>query len=276
MMARLESTMQNIADTFGETKRDSLATQKTFITYNRREKTIATVKKRVSYPISPYSLEETPENCFYLQLKAARELLESYCEYELSEPYSLARHLEKAPDLLFLYHPALGPLYSVIRQKIKRGKIAPHSEIQLHLSDLALFDLSLNGSLQIYAENPIGHFTEEGRLVYSEKTGRCLLRHVKIENEGIDWELSRPFWKNQLVRKQSLEIILEGCSEFAAIGVHFAGNHRFIVPDGQRMEVSQKNGLLCVEMSAVPAASLWRYETQKRRVCLAARDFSAS
>src|SRR5690606_31077960 len=73
IIARLESTMQNIADVFVEKKQSELKTENTYLTYNRRHKTISTAKRAY---VQGKSLQETPENCFYDLLTAHRELLQ--------------------------------------------------------------------------------------------------------------------------------------------------------------------------------------------------------
>jgi len=269
MVARLESTMQNIADVFVEKKGDSFETKRTFVTYNRRHKTISTIKK-AAFP--GRSLEETPENCFYVQLQASRELLESNCGFCLPQAYSLSEYLDKGPDCVFLYHPALGPLYSIIRQKISGGKIALHSELQLEIADIELKNLDLEGSLLIEAENLIGHFDANGILTYSARTGRSILRNVKVQNKGVDWKASSPFWRNQFCRKESLQILLQGNSEFIAENVVFQGNHQFVVADGTRMRVTEEDGKLCVKTTKLVEDVFWIYSLNERRIELTARN----
>lgn len=268
IIARLESTMQNIADVFVEKKKDSFATEKTFVTYNQRHKTIATVKKAAC---PGRSLEETAENCLYVQLQAARELLETECSFLLPPAYCLSKYLEKGPDCFFLYHPALGPLYSIIRQKIRGGSISLHSELQLEIADADIENLTLEGSLLVEAKNPIGHFNSEGHLILSHRTGRCTLHNVTVKNQGVDWMSSSPFWRNQFSRKETVEIVLEGFSEFVAKGVVFYGHHQFIVPDGMRMEVKQVGKELRIEMTRLEESSFWEYRINERQVELTAR-----
>ena len=269
VIARLESTMQNIADVFTEKKGDSFATQKTFVTYNHRHKTISTVKKALSLGSS---FEETPENCFYVQMKAARELLEKHCQFHLPPSRSLSEYLDKGPDLVFLYHPALGPLYSILRQKISKGKISAQSEMQLEIADLEIRHLNLSGSLIIHAEQPIGHFAPDGILHYSNQTGRCRLRNVTICNQGVDWGSSRPFWRNQLCRKESFRIELRGHSEFIAEDVIFEGSHQFIVADGTRMRVRQEGKEMIAETTSLADLRFWDYKIDERRIELAAHS----
>lgn len=245
-MARLESTMQNIADVFAEEKEKDapLKTDRTFVTYNRRHKTISTAKKAY---MAGKSLQETPENCFYDLLKAHRELLEDQCGFSLPSVRSLEEYLKKGPDFLFLYHPALGPLYSIIAQKLKRGKLTLGSEWVLEIAEPTIFNLSLDGSLRIFAEQPVGHFDERGILRYSDQIGECILENVTVQNKGIDWSSSSPFWKMELQRRESLTIHLKGKSLFKAHDVTFLGNQTIIVEDGVEMHAFQKGGKLILE-----------------------------
>ncbi len=232
-MARLESTMQNIADVFVEEKGFELKTERTFVTYNRRLKTISTAKKAF-VPGRP--LQETPENCFYDLLTAHRELLIE-CGFDLPEKRSLEEYLEKGPEFLFLYHPALGPLYSAIRKKLVRGKLAAGSDLALEISDCFIKNLNLQGSLQIIAEQPVGHFDEQGILRFSKRVGSCILENVTVENKGVDWNHSRPFWKANLERRESVKVILKGQSQFIARNIHLKGSHTFVVEDGKILEI---------------------------------------
>ncbi len=245
-MGRLESTMQNIADVLVEPKnRDvPLKTEKTFVTYNRRQKTISTAKKAF---VSGKPAQETPENCFYDLLSAHRDLLSNHCGVLLPEERSFAEYLQKGPSFLFLYHPALGPLYSMIRKKIRGGRLAPGSELILEIAEASLADVDVDGSLQVIAEEPLGRTDENGILRYSSAPSECRLRDVYVVNRGVDWAHSSPYWKMELKRFESLRIILKGRSAFIAEGVRFSGDQEFVVEDGFEMRVSQKDGKLSVK-----------------------------
>jgi len=232
-MARLESTMQNIADVFVEEKGPLLKTERTFVTYNRRHKTISTAKKAF-VPGKP--LLETPENCFYDLLGAHRELLVE-CGFDLPERRSLNEYLEKGPECLFLYHPSLGPLYSLIRKKLAGGKLGLGSEFLLEIGSCSIKNLQLQGSLQIVADQPMGSFDSQGILHFSNQIGNCVLENVTIENGGVDWNHSRLFWKMDLQRQESVKIILKGQSQFIARNIHLKGSHTFVVEDGQIMKI---------------------------------------
>lgn len=218
---RLESTMQNLADVFIEKKKGSLVPENTFITYNHRHKTISTTKKAF---VEGGSLSETPEACFYDFMRGARELLEVHCRVQLPTLRSLEEYLKKGPEFVFLYHPCLGPLYSIIQQKICGGSLGLGSELSLEIRDLFLQEMHLDGSLQII----------------SKQTGRCVLNNVKIRNQGIDWKQSIPYWKGKFFRNEGVEIILKGRSEFIAEDMTFEGSHQFVVEDGCFMRVTQK------------------------------------
>lgn len=267
-MARLESTMQNIADVFVEKSAEK--EERTFVTYNHRHKTIATAKKAY-IPGGP--VRETPEECFYVQLQSARDLL-ARCGFSLPPPRTLDEYLHHGPDSLFLYHPSLGPLYSLIAQKISGGSVSLGSELQLEIADLQLENLQLNGSLFIRASQPMGHFDEEGVLHFSHRTGRCILKNISVKNGGVDWPASYPFWKNRFVRRGILEIHLEGFSEFVAENVTFDGNFRFDVPEGIRMRVREERGELVIEEEIVEEKPFWTYRWDERQGILAARKYS--
>ncbi len=246
LVARLESTMQNLADVFVEKKPLGSApcTERTFVTYNHRHKTISTAKKAF---ISSQSIQETPENCFYDLLFAHRDLLENHCGVKLPKRRAVEEYLKQGPEFLFLYHPALGPLYSSIRKKIRGGEWRLGSELLLEIADFQASDLQLRGSLRIQADRIIGQMDAKGILTYSSRVGRCVLENVQVANQGVDWERSSPFWKMELQRRESVEIHLKGHSLFSAKNVEFKGNCQFVVEDGKEMRVSQKNGKIIIE-----------------------------
>jgi hypothetical protein len=44
---------------------------------------------------------------------------------------SVEEYLARGPGFLFLFHPALGPLWDVIAQKLRGGALAPGAELVL-------------------------------------------------------------------------------------------------------------------------------------------------
>lgn len=227
---RLESTMQNIADVFEEDADSTLRTKRTFVTYNVRHKTIATVKKLYQ---GDTKKEETAENCFYVQQKAAKELL-SFCGFTLPEKRSFEEVLSLGPDLLFLYHPALGPLYQEIAKKLKQGSIQMGSFLEIELEDIQITSLDLKGALSIRATHPVLH----------PVTPRCALTNIQVLNEGISWKSSHPFWKGIYQPKQSVQIYLHGTGSIEAKNLHLEGSHTFEVPDQMHLRLWQEEGKL--------------------------------
>ncbi|MBS0625210.1 MAG: hypothetical protein JSS32_04100 [Verrucomicrobia bacterium] len=220
VMARLESTMQNIADVFIEkhSPSDMRETKKTFVTYNHRGKTISATKKAY---VEGGSLQETPERCFYDWLQASRDLLEKRCRFSLPAKRTIEEMQKLGPECLFLYHPSLGPLYSIIEQKLRRGQISSGSELQLEIARADIEDLQLDGSLRIVADLPM--------------EAQCILHRVEVVNRGVDWSRSAPYWKYQLARNGSALIHLKGRSEFIAEDVSMQGEKTWVVEDGIRM-----------------------------------------
>ena len=170
--------------------------------------------------------------------------------------------MEKVPPFLLHYHPALGPFYSIIKQKIYGGEILSGSEIQLEIADLDMKDFFLDGSLLIFAEAVMGHTDKEGRLVYSPQTGQCILKNVRIENKGIDWnDENHIFWKHDIKRRESLTIHLHGNSRFEAENVMFKGNQNIEVPEGSHMIVTQKGEDLHFKVRSIDSNKpFWTYQ----------------
>lgn len=259
---RLESMMQNLADTIVDHYPEKLAKVtadkfRTFVTYNEREKTIAVTKKSYVPGESPL---ETPEGCFYEILKNNHHLLSHVCSMQLPALGTIEEYLEKGPAIITQLSPALGPFYSVIAQKIRKGRIAYNSELKLELAELDLFGLNLKGSLIIEADSPMGRIDGAGELIYSEQCGKCTLREVIVENLGIDRMAPNQYWKDQIHRLESMRIRLHGNAEFFAEGVTFRGNYDIDVPDGHRMiaEILRDEVHFRLEKIAAPTW-FWRY-----------------
>ncbi len=240
-IARLESTMQNIADFF--TEEFELPLQKgergnlgTYLTYNKRRKTISTAKRAFTLGSS---LVETPEGCFLDILNNGRELLLE-CQMETPEENDSSLFFTRGPSFIFLYHPALGPLYSVIQQKIRGGRISPTSELQLHIAELDISNLDLQGSLLIHADAVMGDTNAQGLLTYSSNTGKCTLKNVTVRNKGIDFDMPNVYWKNEIARQESCHIIVRGRSEFYAENITLPGDFFIEVEDGMRVTAFQK------------------------------------
>lgn len=233
---RLESTMQNISDVFVEKTQAPLLDKrldKTFITYNDRMKTISTAKKAY---ITGGTWNETPEKCFFDLMCSAAHLLKEFCRASLPLERSLEETLAEHPSFVFLYHPTLGPLYQTIGEKIRNLMLSDGSELRLEISDLLLNDIEVNGSLQVVA--PMGFSC-------LDHEASCVMKNCKIENRGIDWKRSAPFWRGNYFRSETLLIELGAGAKFVAENITFCGNRHFVVPENQVLivteEIAQKN-----------------------------------
>jgi len=166
---------------------------------------------------------------------------------------------KKGPSFLFSYHPALGPLYSIIGQKVQGGTLAGGSELQLEIADLYLKDLNLEGSLLIHATDVMG-YKEKGVLKYSEKTGQCVLDNVHVANKGINWEEDHLFWRHDVKRHSSLTITLHGHSRFVAKDLTISGNLSLEVPHGMQMMAKEENGrVIFITEPLDDTGPLWTY-----------------
>jgi hypothetical protein len=260
-VARLESTMQNLADCFPKhfskrlTAIDSDSCD-SYITFNKRRKTISATKKEYA---EGSSFLETPEGCFLDVMNNMRELLEEHCSFRLGKSME-AEESFTYPSFAFYYHPALGPLYSLIGKKIRGGSLSLGSELYLHIAECDIENLSIEGSLLIIASRVMGEVNQEEVLSYSEKVGRCTLLNVHIQNEGIDYERENIFWKRVIHRKESCRIILEGASEFYAENVVLPGDLEILVEDGFKVTAKEEDGALVFLKEAISKPSWhWRY-----------------
>lgn len=73
----------------------------------------------------------------------------------LSSSCSLS--VPQGPGFIFLFHPALGPLWDVIAQKIRGGSLLPGSELVLEVAEARLLDVKVDGSLLVTADAVMGH-----------------------------------------------------------------------------------------------------------------------
>lgn len=262
---RLESTMQNLADFITDEypfplDRKNCKTKKTFLTYNERRKTISVTKR--SYTANG-TIEESPIGCYLTLLNNYADLLQNYCGMDVPELDSqLPNTLPEG--FVCSIHPALGPLFSVIEQKIRYGFLAAGSELQLEIAELDMQNIHLDGSLLIQSDAVTGHIDDNSYLTNSEQTGKCTLHNVQINNAGVDWSAKNIFWKNDIRRHESLEIILRGNAEFYAENVCFNGNQTFEVRNNERMVIYEKDKQLVCEREKIDEPTwYWEYNYQE-------------
>jgi UTP---glucose-1-phosphate uridylyltransferase len=268
-VARLESTMQNIADCFVEaaeppSSHHDLALR-TYLTYNHRRKTISTTKKIFLQD----SLLETPEGCFYDLLQNAHDLLTNYCHVLLPDFPDMESYIRKGPSFLFLYHPALGPIYSIIGQKIRGGKWESRSELKLEIAEVDISHLNLSGSLHIIADQVLGESDRNGTLQYSEKAGRCRLINVAVKNRGVNPNADHVYWKGEIQRDELCEIIIHGDGEFYAKNLLLYGNMKIEVDNGMRLIAFEERGELKFKQQRLDSLrDLWTYHLCDNNVIL--------
>ncbi|KAG6559560.1 UTP--glucose-1-phosphate uridylyltransferase [Candidatus Rhabdochlamydia oedothoracis] len=261
-IARLESMMQNIAECFSATQIEELGS---FLSYNLRHKTISTVKKKST---KTSSLLETPEGCFYDILYNGYDLLKNRCDFSLPAFSSHQEYITKGPSILFQYHPALGPLYTIIAQKIQSGQMTWGSELRLEIAEVQLENLYLDGVLHIMAERVIGHYLED-RLVYSQQIGRCRLSNVRIKNQGIDRSSSNIYWRDQISYHQKCKITLKGNSYFIAENVEFTEDIHIEVEDGICLQAFQeKDQVILQKRPLISSEGIWNYKIEEDTIAL--------
>ena len=238
---RLESAMQNIADDFKDLLakplyKDDWKNLSVFIAYNDRKKTISVAKKAY---VESGSTFETPIGAYNDLLQANIELLRE-CGVDVPKYEEIDI---RQPPLIFHYLPSLGPIYSVIRQKISQGKIVQGGELMLEIAEFYWNKCTLLGSLIIEAKNPLGREQTH----FSNACGKCYLEHVAIKNKGIDYSKENHFWKRKIHRRESLRIILEGNSFFYAKDVVIEGDKEIVVQDGKMVIAKTQDGQMVLE-----------------------------
>lgn len=237
---RLETTMQNIADAiadFSQTppQKDDILRLRTFILFNTREKTVSVTKKQ---GLPGQLLSETPQGAWLDIQKNNYELFTQQLGFRMPRPTG-----PENPAFRIHFHPALGPLWSIIAQKIQKGILETGAELHLEISELVLQNLHLDGSLQ---------------LVSSGLQGRAILRKVTIKNRGIDLQRS-VFWKGEIYRHESVKILLKGNAEFIAENITLEGSHTFEVPEGYKMTVYSDKGKTATRLEKLLAPS-WKWD----------------
>lgn len=237
---RVETTMQNIADVienFSPAAPVPEEALKTFILFNTREKTLSVTKQNWKEGL-PF--EGTPQGAWLDRQRNYKDLFTNYLNFKLPE-----WEKECTAPYHIRFHPALGPLWEVIAQKITRGTLAKNAELKLDIIHLCLQDLDLGGTLVINS---------------CTLEGTALLKNVKIRNRGVDKKFKN-HWTGDIKRHEKVEIILHGKSEFIAEGVELIGPHHFEVPDKHRMRIFFDKGKIKSSLEKMTAPS-WRWGYQ--------------
>ncbi|MDN3505222.1 MAG: UTP--glucose-1-phosphate uridylyltransferase [Rhabdochlamydiaceae bacterium] len=260
-IARLELTMQNIADYFEDISKEH---KHSYLTVNTREKTISAAKKAY---IEGESFLETPEGCI-LDMQRNAHALFSSCGTQLPPLESIDSSYFECPPYFITYHPALGPNYSIIRQKIKGGQIAFGSYMNLEVAELAMNSVNLDGSLSIESDNVMGHY-EGDELIFSDRTSRIILENVDIENDGLDLDRTTSLVTGEVVHKQNCLISLGENAQFEARNVRFKGDFIIRVPKDLRCVAKMNNRKVEFTFEPIKTVSLYRYwVNQADEVCV--------
>lgn len=237
---RLELLMQSIADNFYDfslhkIKESEELRLSTFITNNKREKTISAIK---------HSYEEgkdvlgTPMGAYADLHQNYRDILINYCDFKL--PLEDKDLIIQGKGTFFCYlSPLIGPTYEEIEKKIQGGKIEKFSELRLDFGEVQIENLHLDGS-----------FVVEGDFSDFNNMGHLTLKNVEIINSGIEHSQKKYYFENKIDRKESFHIILHENSSFIAEDVTFKGNHRIEVPKGHTMVAYTDRGEIKFESSA--------------------------
>jgi UTP---glucose-1-phosphate uridylyltransferase len=239
---RLEATMQNIID-FEEEKRLSPPQEpedlkNSFILYNERRKTLSATKTLMKADKSPVG---TPESCLYDELLNAYDLLTKHCFFALPKLPSFEDFLKTGPSFMLAYLPALGPLYSEIGKKIKKGRFNIGSFLELDIATVHISELNLDGHLSIKAINPLGSNKSQKQLEFNNYLGSCYLDHVTIKTAPFHQQRASSFWKNSFQVKENVSIVLHGHSEFKASNITLTAPFHIEVPNGFRYTAYTSN-----------------------------------
>ncbi|KAH9535817.1 hypothetical protein CY35_17G073500 [Sphagnum magellanicum] len=282
---RIECTMQNVADQLVTRQPSRLTSEShedldTFIVFNERRKVTSSAKRHRK--MKDDLLHQTPDGSFLDVTRNGFELLTS-CGVQMPKMESNHCYVDSWPPFIVLLHPAMGPLWDITRQKIRGGSMAEGSELVLEVAEFSWLDVELKGSLLVKATNVMGSLRQsepgsEKTLDYGVGCARCRLHGVQILNKSVDWTCSsNVYWQHKVQRLEALEIILQDNAEFEAFNVTFEGSHRFEVPSGHRMRITEgpsDAGLSCsLEPISGDASMLgtwhWHYKVDEvGQVCL--------
>ncbi len=234
---RLESTMQSIANVmtnFSASQLSPTASRKlnTFLTYNLRRKTIAVTKNCYQPGVNFYG---TPIGTYYEMLQNYHELLVTKCGVEVPNMPNEEEFVNQGPSFISEFHPALGPCWDIIAQKVREGKLKQGSEFRLEIAEVDIQNLEVDGSFVVEALDPLGKKDSDGLIEYSTDCGKCTLKNVRVHNKGIDRSKANEYWSGKVDRKEMFKIKIHGNGEFFAENVSFSGDLFIEVPDGVKV-----------------------------------------
>ena len=100
------------------------------------------------------------------------------------------------------------------------------------------------GSLHVIAKEVLGEKNEAGTILYSDSAGRCILRNVTVQNQGIDRCAQKSYWEGEITRFELCVITICGDGEFIAENVTLCGELRIEVESGTKVTAYEENGEL--------------------------------
>jgi hypothetical protein len=252
---RLESMMQNIADDLVAEADEEPAS---YVTFNHRAKTISATKKPY---VQGEKIEGTPLGAFYTDCKNAYEML-SGAGFSLPKVVDSESLIAEGAPFYVRYLPALGPLFSVIQQKLRKGLIEKGSALILEIAELDAEGVELDGALEIIANSPLGFTDEKDILHFEEETsGKCILRNVKVKNSGLyDSFWQRP-WDGDCHFKEVFRVNIEGNGEFFAENVTVEGPFEVTVPEGYQLTLyHDEDGELKERFTPLDKGASWYWK----------------
>ncbi|GMH42585.1 hypothetical protein BSKO_10504 [Bryopsis sp. KO-2023] len=156
---RMECMMQNLADSLMDRVEEPLGVEahgdlSTFMVSNCRRKVTSSAKKKRKPGAG--NIRQTPEGSFWDLMGNAQALL-TQCGMDVPEVGSVEDYMREGPGFIFLFNPCLGPLWEVISQKIRGGRLAKGSELVLEIAEARLQDVDIEGSLLVHSTAVVGH-----------------------------------------------------------------------------------------------------------------------
>jgi hypothetical protein len=292
---RLECSMQNIADVLTTKSPERLSEEaldrlNTFLVYNRRRKATSSAKRQRE--LGSTKLAQTPDGSFRDYVHNSLEALR-HGGWSVPDVNGPDEYANSGPGVIAVLHPALGPLWSVISQKLRRGRLREGSLLRLELPEADIESLDVNGSLRLEADCPLGSTEDEAstsgaareeRLRFSDANcAKVRMKDVKVSNTGVDWrDKSNCFWKDRTAERECCRVRLENNAELDAEGVTLSGNVDVVVRSGTRLVVRQgRVGMpewKYEDLNANELLKTWRWEytfTESDDIALTRKEITA-
>jgi len=260
---RLESSMQNMTDAMlssinpkNPTTPEDLST---FLLLQNRDKFFSVAKNAFT---PGKSSKETPQAALFDWNTSLCNLLENECHFTIPKRQTVDEFIKDGPAITFNFHPALGPIWTVISQKLSHGTIQEKSELELEIAEISCHNLRLDGSLRVLAKEPLGSTVPQQGVSFGPNVGRARLNNVSVTNKGIkDHSVDHALYAT-FEREESCSIILEGFSEVEADGLSIIGPFHLVVPDGQRAHLTQEpSGEITTTFESISQPS-WQYSVE--------------